>query len=80
MADALERLGDGEAGPGFLLLRLLSLKGWSVYVTAGCAGGVLVIADHPVFGRVEKQAESVAALACDLVDECCALSARGPMQ
>lgn len=80
MADAISRVGEGEAAPGFLLLRLLSLNGWSVYVTAGFAGGVLVIAEHPLFGRVEKQAESVASLACDLVDECRALSARGPMQ
>jgi hypothetical protein len=49
-------------------------------VTAAFAGGVLVVAEHPQFGKVEKQGESVAALACDLIEECAALSAAGPMQ
>lgn len=81
MAKRLERLGETEAAPGFLLLGLLSQNGWWVGVTAGFGGnGVLVFAEHPAWGRVEKQGASVAAIATDLVEDCVALSTCGPLQ
>jgi hypothetical protein len=80
VAKAIERLGESEAGPAYLLLGLLSRQGWFVGVTAGFAGGILVVAEHPQFGRVEKQAASVVDIAADLADECAAMAASGPLQ
>jgi hypothetical protein len=77
--EAIEKLGDSKAGPGYLLLGLLSQRGWFVGVTGAFAGGILVIADHPVWGRVERQGESVASIATDLVNECLTRSASGPL-
>jgi len=78
--EELERLGDGSAAPGYLLLGLLSLHDWWIGVTHAAAGGICVSASHPVFGRVERYGSSVAAIAPDLVQECAAMSARGPLQ
>lgn len=80
MAQAIAKLGDTEAAPGFLLLGLLSKNGWYVGVTRGFAGGILVVAEHDVWGRVEKEGASVADIATDLVQECHALMATGPFQ
>ena len=77
--DEVERLGDSTAGPGFLLLGLLSQRGWTVVVTRAFAGGSLVIAIHPLWGRVERQGESVAEIAPDLVEVCAAMAASGPL-
>lgn len=48
--------------PGYRLLELLSLSGWTVAVTAGFAGGILVIAERNGL-EVRYQGETVAAVA-----------------
>lgn len=75
-ASDLEQIGEGESAPGYLLLQLLSLRGWNVSVTAldDCAAGVRVTADK--IGRlgertlhVEVEGASVAEVAAGLVEQ-----------
>lgn len=76
MAEDIERLGESTAGPGYLLLGVLSRCGWYVAVTHAFAGdGILVVAEHPQFGKVSKSGESVAVIAPDIAEACLALSA-----
>ena len=80
MAEAgLERIGDSGVGPAFELLRLLSVDGWYVGITAAFGGGILLVGEHPDFGTVEKQGETVADIAADFAQTCHAMSARGPL-
>lgn len=73
------RLGDSGAAPGFLLLSLLSLQGWTLAVLPGRTDGrVLVVAEHRLYGSVEMEGASVAALACDVVLVCSVLADRRP--
>ncbi len=48
--------------PGYRLLELLSLSGWQVAVTAGFAGGILVIA-HRHGHEIREQGDTVADVA-----------------
>ena len=72
----LERVGEGEAAPGYLLLQLLSLRGWEVSVQARDDGedGVKVTADKiRRLGErslhVEVVGASVAEVAAALVEQ-----------
>lgn len=69
-----------KPGGGHLLLQLLSLDGWFVAEIAAFAGdGILFIAEHPVWGKVERQGESAATVAPDLLEDCLALQSPGPL-
>lgn len=72
----LERVGEGEQAPGYLLLGLLSLQGWHVAVTGRDDGeeGVTVSAVKPgrlgeLSRKVERSGESVGAVVVDLVTD-----------
>jgi hypothetical protein len=66
-------------GGGHLLLAQLSLEGWFVHVTASLAGdGLVVVAEHPLFGRVvSRVAGSAAEVAVEIFEEALVLSGRG---
>jgi hypothetical protein len=70
VAQAIERLGDTDAAPGFLLLQALSQNGWAIDVMAGFAGGIMVRATRPGSHPVERYGESVAAVAPEVVEAC----------
>lgn len=68
MAQAIEKLGETEAAPGYLLLKLLSLQGWRISVMAH-DDGVLVTASKLGFRTVEVSGASVADIATVVVAE-----------
>lgn len=66
MAQAIEKLGESEAAPGYLLLKLLSLQGWRISVIAH-EDGVLVSASKLGHRSIERSGASVALVAVDVV-------------
>lgn len=70
-----------EPGGGYALLSLLSISGWSVYEMKAFAGdGLIVVAEHPVWGRVEKLGASATEIAADLVEDCLTRCCNRPLQ
>lgn len=69
MAQAIEKLGETDAAPGYLLLKLLSLQGWRISVLSNGEGGVLVTASKLGFRTVEVSGASVADVATLVVTE-----------
>lgn len=65
-------------GDGWLLLQLAEVVGWSVAVTArGAGAGVRVRLEHPVYGALEREGESVSAVALGLVETALIVSRLG---
>lgn len=64
-----------------VLLQMLGLDGWFVYEVACFAGrGLIVGAEHHLYGSIERKAESSAAeVALELFEDALALSGRGPL-
>lgn len=70
-----------EPGGGYALLSLLSISGWNVYEVKAFAGdGLIISAVHPIWGTVERNAESAAEVAADLVEECLTRCCNEPLQ
>lgn len=69
MAKTIERLGDTEAAPGYLLLQLLSQQGWRISILRGFGGGVIVTATKPGLPAVEKHGATVSEIAAAVVEE-----------
>jgi hypothetical protein len=67
----LERIGESRSGPGWLLLKLLSLHGWDIAVVARGDGEAGVTVSARKLGRrpVEISGGSVAELAARVVLE-----------
>lgn len=79
----LERLGESRDF-GYTLLELLGLSGWQVVVTTPFAGAAVDEADAPIENEhaailviaekgghvIHRTGESVAAIACDVFQEC----------
>lgn len=66
-----------EPGGGFILLEAMSLDGWRLALTAGLAGGVLLIADHDWFIEVKATGANSQEAAPKLVREALAVSGLG---
>ncbi len=62
-----------DSRPGYMLLSLLGLGGWTVGVTRAFGGGVLVLASKGPY-EVRRQGKSVADIAPEVFEEAARLA------
>lgn len=61
---------NDDMAPGTLILLHLEATGWNPGLVGRRDGGVRVVCQHPLYGRVAAEGASVADVASDLFERC----------